>query len=71
MFDSLQDLNGDPSKFDDLDGGAFRDYVEKAPAPRFLGMTAGQRFVISLTLLLTVVAVGMLCLLVTEKVLIF
>jgi hypothetical protein len=71
MFDSLQDLNGDPGSFDDFEGGVFSDYVEKAPAPRFLGMTAGQRFVISLTLLLTVVVVGMLCLLVTEKVLIF
>jgi hypothetical protein len=70
MFDSLQDLNDDSTSFD-LDGDVFSEYVEIAPAPRFLGMTAGQRFVISLTLLLTVVAVGMLCLLVTEKVLIF
>lgn len=70
MFDSLQDLNDDATAFD-RQGGVFSEYVQKAPAPRFLGMTAGQRFVISLTLLLTVVAVGMLCLLVTEKVLIF
>lgn len=71
MFDSLQDLNDDSASLDNLDRDIFRDYVEKAPAPRFLGMTAGQRLVISLTLLLTVVVVGMLCLLVTEKVLIF
>jgi hypothetical protein len=71
MFDSLQDLNDEMASLDDVKGGAYTDYVEKAPAPRFLGMTAGQRFVISLTLLLTVVAVGMLCLLVTEKVLLF
>jgi hypothetical protein len=70
MFDSLQDLNDDPTSFD-LEGDVFSEYVETAPAPRFLGMTAGQRFVISFTLLLTVVAVGVLCLLVTEKVLIF
>jgi hypothetical protein len=71
MFDSLQDLNDDIASLEDLEGGAYTDYVETAPAPRFLGMTAGQRFVISLTLLLAVVAIGMLCLLVTEKVLLF
>ena len=71
MFDSLQDLNGDAGTLDGFDGDIFSDFVEKAPEPRFLGMTAGQRVVISLTLLLTVAVVGMLCLLVTEKVLIF
>jgi hypothetical protein len=70
MFDGLQNLDDD-SALDDFGSGAFGDYLETAPAPRFLGMTAGQRFVISLALMLTVAVVGVLCLLVTEKVLIF
>ena len=37
----------------------------------FLGMTPGQRLLIALMLFLAVVVVGFLCLLATEKVLIF
>lgn len=71
MFDSLREPKDESAYLDELEESAFGDYLEPAPSNRFLGMTVGQRFVISLMLLGTVVAVGLLCLLVTEKVLIF
>ena len=71
MFDSLRGSKDDSSFFDEQEQSNFRDYLEAPPAPRFLGMTAGQRFVVALLLFGTVAVVGLLCLLVTEKVLIF
>ncbi len=70
MFDNLDDPL-DLTYFGELEDSAFGDYVEDAHPRHFLGMTPGQRFVISLMLFGTVVVVGLLCLLVTEKVLIF
>ena len=71
MFESAQDTTGESSYFDDMDSGSFDSYPASGSNRTFLGMTAGQRFVIALLLLGTVVVVGMLCLIVTEKVILF
>ena len=71
MFESAQDTTGESSYFDDLDSGSFDSYPASGTKPTFLGMTVGQRFVIALLLLGTVVVVGMLCLIVTERVILF
>jgi hypothetical protein len=71
MFNSVKDPLDDATYFGELEDSAFGDYLEAPPPRDFLGMSAGQRFVVSLILLGTVVVVGLLCLLVTEKVLLF
>jgi hypothetical protein len=38
---------------------------------RFLGMTAPQRFIIAVMMMVAVCALGMMCLLVTEKIALF
>lgn len=64
MFDDLRDLSGEPVTYEDF------DYEEKPRGPerRIFGMTAVQRFILSLMLLVTVVVLGSMCLLVTERV---
>ncbi|MCJ7824608.1 MAG: hypothetical protein MUP44_06895 [Anaerolineales bacterium] len=57
MFEEPEDLT-----FDEEDVGPSRDY--------FLGMTPAQRFLISLLLLGTVIVLGFMCLMVTQKVMI-
>jgi hypothetical protein len=39
-----------------------------APSSRFMGMTARQRFIISMMLLLAVCSLGSMCLLITGKI---
>lgn len=41
------------------------------PEPRIMGMTSGQRLIISIMLLATVFVVGLMCLLVTGRVWLF
>jgi hypothetical protein len=65
VFDNLRDMGDQPAEFDPAYDAA---YAEPAPAPRVLGMTAGQRFIISFLLLGSVVMMGILCLVVTGKV---
>jgi hypothetical protein len=43
----------------------------REPRGNFLGLTSGQRFILSLLLLGTVVILGLMCLMVTGKVFIF
>jgi hypothetical protein len=43
----------------------------KLSTSRFMGLTAGQRFVLSILLLLAVVVMGSMCLLVLGKVALF
>jgi hypothetical protein len=74
MFDSKSEPKDESAFLEELEQSAFGDYddyYEAEPPRNFLGMSSGQRFVIALMLLGTVVVVGLLCLLVTEKVLIF
>jgi len=74
MFDDLRQLTDDEPLFDSPK--AEQSFEDEAPEPRvprgyFLGMTPGQRFLLSLLLLGTVVILGLMCLMVTGKVFLF
>jgi hypothetical protein len=66
MFDNLREAStgGDPY----AGSGSGLPAPRRTPARRIFGMTAGQRFLISLLLLLTVIVMGVMCLLVTGRV---
>ncbi|MGH2606101.1 MAG: hypothetical protein ACRDG5_05880 [Anaerolineales bacterium] len=64
MFDNLRDLSDQPEEYEP----GYDEILQEAPAPRLFGMTAGQRFVLSILLLASVTMVGILCLVVTGKV---
>lgn len=65
----LDDLRNSATYEDEPESSEEYDYYEDAEEKRaFLGMTAGQRFVIALVLLLMVCVLGSFCLIVTEKV---
>jgi hypothetical protein len=66
MFDDLRDLSDDPEPVDEVVDKAFA-YEPPRPESRFLGMTSGQRLLISILLLATVIVMGTMCLLVTER----
>ena len=72
MFDDLRgiDEEDDGSMFEEPEELAFD--VEDVEPRRgyFLGMTPAQRFLISLLLLGTVIVLGAMCLMVTQKVMI-
>jgi hypothetical protein len=68
MFDNLREISEGPSEFEELDEAAFEPVYPEVPEKRFLGMTVGQRFLISLLLLGTVVVMGVMCLMVTERI---
>jgi hypothetical protein len=66
---------------DDLRNSAKESYVEEdvlpvnsqvttRPKKNFLGMTAPQRFILSLLLLIAVIVLGSFCLLITGKIVI-
>ena len=67
MFDNLRDLSeGQPPA-----GEAVSIPAEEYSAPgggRLLGMTAGQRLIISILLFFAVILLGTMCLLVTQRV---
>lgn len=73
MFDDLRGIDEEED-----DGAMFEEPAEIAYemediGPRrgyFLGMTPAQRFLISLLLLGTVIVLGIMCLMVTQKVMI-
>jgi len=68
MFDNLREMSDDSSEFDEPLESIFEQDLEEVGEGRFLGMTAGQRFFISLMLLATVIVLGITCLMVTEKI---
>lgn len=68
MFDNLREITDDPAEFDEPVESIFEPEHEEAGDGRTMGMTAGQRFFISLMLLATVIVLGITCLMVTEKV---
>ena len=73
MFDDLRQLTDDEPLFDSPKEESF-EVEPEAPRPQrgyFLGMTPAQRFMLSLLLLGTVVVLGLMCLMLTEKVFIF
>jgi hypothetical protein len=66
MFDNLREASGGSDRFEDENQGYTR--TSRARSGRVFGMTAGQRFVISILLFLTVIVMGIMCLLVTGRV---
>lgn len=68
MFDNLRDLSDGQPAPRPAPAPAVEEY--RAPGSgRMLGMTAGQRLVISILLFFAVLLLGTMCLLVTQKVL--
>jgi hypothetical protein len=56
--------------FEADDDYLYEAYEQEYPQ-RFLGLTSVQRFIISLLLLGAVIVIGVLCLLITEKIWVF
>ncbi|TET85784.1 MAG: hypothetical protein E3J37_01145 [Anaerolineales bacterium] len=71
MFDSLRDISDDSTELEQPLDNIFEPEPYDTGAGRFLGMTTGQRLVISLLLLATVIVLGFTCLMVTEKIWLF
>ena len=70
MLNEFRDIAKELS-FDEDDEYLYSTYGEEYKDYLVLGMTSGQRFVISLLLFATVIVVGCLILLLTEKIWIF
>ena len=72
MFDNLRRLSdGEEPFIEEEQEVPFEVEEPRRPRRNFLGMTAGQRLILSLLLLGTVIVMGLMCLMVTEKVFIF
>ena len=73
MFDELRQLSDGEAIFEEPEEYEYEYEVEDlGPPPRyFLGLTPGQRFVLSLMMLGTVVVIGLLGLMVLGKLSIF
>ncbi len=73
MFDELRQLSDGEPVFEEPEEYEYEYEVEDlGPPPRyFLGLTPGQRFVLSLMMLGTVVVIGLLGLMVLGKLSIF
>ena len=66
MFDDLRDLSDDMDQPDEVQPLPYR--IRSAGPERLIfGMTAMQRFIISVLLFFTVLAMGTMCMLVTER----
>jgi hypothetical protein len=65
MFDDLRET---PEEESAIETGVPYQPKDTGPEPRLFGMTAGQRFVLSLLLLATVFVLGLSCMLVTERI---
>lgn len=66
MFDNLRDLSDGSSLFEEPAEAKYAA-VPKGPPRRFLGLTPAQRFLLSLMLFASVVVIGLMFLLVTER----
>jgi len=70
MFDNLRELTDRPEAKAQPAPLPTEEYEEPAPGSgRFMGMTAGQRLLISILLFFTVIILSVTCLLVTERIL--
>lgn len=67
MLDDFREQASSSSYYDEPEE-TFEEVKPYRPKKRILGMTAGQRLVVALMLLLTVCILGTLALLVTEKI---
>jgi hypothetical protein len=70
MFDDLREISNGAIELGEIESDQEIETVEtvETDPTGFLGMTAGQRFVLSLLLLGTVVVLGLTCLMVTAKI---
>ncbi|MBN1267741.1 MAG: hypothetical protein JXA25_19780 [Anaerolineales bacterium] len=70
MFDEFREMADESSIFEDEDNDLFETYSVEAgkPGTRFLGMTAGQRFFLSIMFFMIVLIIGLMALLVTGKI---
>jgi hypothetical protein len=68
MFDNLRNMSDGPSYTETPDLETSVQPKRKAPERRVMGMTAGQRLVLSILLLFTSIVMGAMCLLVFQKV---
>lgn len=68
MLDEFREDANSSAFFDDDDGEIFEELGSYQPRGNFLGMTAAQRFVIALMILMMTCIIGGLALLVFEKV---
>jgi len=70
MFDNLREMTDHPEGKAEPVAFPTEEYEEPMPrAGRFLGMTAGQRLLISILLFFAVIVLSVTCLLVTERIL--
>jgi hypothetical protein len=68
MFDDLRGMSDGSAVFEEPPEAGFDSYsTSQAPRGRLFGMTPIQRFILSLLLLGAVLMMGMMCLLVTQK----
>jgi hypothetical protein len=74
MFDNLRQMSDGEPEFEQPQENPF-DMNEPPVPPRqrgyFLGLKPSQRFILSLLLLGTVVIMGLMCLMVTGRILVF
>lgn len=68
MFDNLRELSDGPMEFEGERARLFEVNDEFVPERRIFGMTSGQRLVLAILLMATVLVMGAACLLVTGKV---
>jgi hypothetical protein len=71
MFDNLRELSDGPMDFEDERARLFEVEDQYVPERRIFGMTSGQRLVLAILLLATVLVMGTACLLVMGKVVYF
>lgn len=67
MFDNLREMSDDSALFQEVGDEQPAAKRVRRPRKKFLGMTPGQRFILAILLLFTVLVMGMMCLLVTQK----
>ncbi|MEJ2550443.1 MAG: hypothetical protein P8Z42_12120 [Anaerolineales bacterium] len=68
MFDNLRELTDGPMEYEEERKRLFDVEEQIAPERRIFGMTSGQRLVLAVLLMATVMVMGAACLLVTGKV---
>lgn len=72
MFDGLRKDASDTSGFEESQESFHEDksaapVVRRRKSGRFLGMTAPQRFLVAVMLMIAVCTLGAMCMLITEK----
>lgn len=67
MFDNLREASDRPGQFEESNAAQPKGR-RRGPAPRRFGMTAGQRLILSLLLLAAVTVMGVMCLVVFQKI---